>query len=60
MPTPTSYGTRADFGYLYDGEYEFLMETLLKRRLCPKQLEWKEKINRRIVNKIVVQRRGQR
>ena len=48
------------FGYLYDGEYEFLMHTRLKRKLSPKQLAWKEKINRRILNKIVVQRRGQR
>lgn len=48
------------FGYLYDGEYEFLMQTRLKRKLSPRQLAWKEKINRRIVNKIVVQRRGQK
>jgi hypothetical protein len=48
------------FGYLYDGEYEFLMQTRLKRKLSQKQLAWKEKINRRIINKIVVQRRGQR
>lgn len=26
------------FGYLYDGEYEFLMHTRLKRKLSPKPL----------------------
>jgi hypothetical protein len=45
-------------GYLYDGEYDFLMQTRRKRKLSPKQAAWKEKINRRIGNKIVVQRRG--
>lgn len=46
------------FGFLYDGEYEFLMKTRRKRKLSDKQVAWKEKINRRIVNKIVVQRRS--
>jgi hypothetical protein len=45
------------FGYLYEKEYDFLMETRHKRKLSTKQLAWKEKINRRIVNKIVVRRR---
>jgi hypothetical protein len=48
-------------GYLYsDKEYEFLMQTRHKRKLSPKQLAWKQLINRRIVNKIVVQRRTSR
>lgn len=46
------------FGYIYDSEYKFLMETRLKKKLSAKQLEWKEKINRRITNKTVVQRRS--
>jgi hypothetical protein len=45
------------FGYLYDNEYKFLMQTRNKRKLSGKQLAWKQKINRRIVNKIVVRRR---
>jgi hypothetical protein len=45
-------------GYLYDGEYDFLIETCRKRKLSPKQAAWKQKINRRIVNKIVVQQRS--
>jgi hypothetical protein len=45
-------------GYLYESEYEFLMDTRRRRKLSQSQLAWKEKINRRIVNKIVVQRRG--
>lgn len=44
-------------GYIFDSEYNFLMETRLKRKLSPAQLAWKEKINRRITNKTVVQRR---
>jgi len=45
-------------GYLYDGEYAFLLQTRRKRKWSSKQAAWKEKINRRILNKIVVQRRG--
>lgn len=45
------------FGYLYENEYEFLMQTRNKRKLSDKQLAWKQKINRRIVNQIVVRRR---
>ncbi len=44
------------FGYIYESEYKFLMETKRKRVLSPKQLAWKEKINLRIVNKTVVKR----
>ena len=44
-------------GYIFDQEYNFLMETRRKRKLSPKQIAWKQKINRRITNKTVVQRR---
>lgn len=44
-------------GFIYDSEYGFLMETRRKRKLSPKQLEWKRKINRRIIQQISVQRR---
>ncbi|MBU8976895.1 hypothetical protein JI752_012145 [Lysobacter sp. MMG2] len=44
-------------GYIYDQEYAFLVQTRLKRKLSPKQLAWKEKINRRITHQTVVQRR---
>jgi hypothetical protein len=47
-------------GFLYDKEYAFLMSTRLKRSLSAAQMEWKRKINRRIRNKIVVQKRTQR
>lgn len=46
------------FGYIFEGEYKFLMETRYKRKLSAKQIEWKKKINRRIINKTVVQRRS--
>ncbi len=46
------------FGYIFDNEYKFLMQTRLKRNLSPKQLEWKRKINVRIKNKAVVRRRS--
>ena len=42
-------------GYLYgDKEYDFLMSTKRKRKLSEPQLEWKRKINRRILKGIVV------
>ena len=41
-------------GYIYENEYKFLMQTRNKRKLSPKQLAWKLKINRRIINKTVV------
>ncbi len=44
-------------GYIYESECKFLMETKHKRKLSSKQVAWKEKINRRITNKTVVQRR---
>jgi len=47
-------------GFLYDKEYDFLMSTRLKRTHSDKQKAWKQKINRRILNKIVVQRRTSR
>jgi hypothetical protein len=46
-------------GYLFEGEYKFLMETRLKRKLSGKQLAWKEKISRRILSRTVVRRRGE-
>ena len=46
------------FGYIFEGEYKFLMETRLKRKLSAKQIAWKQKINRRIINKTVVRRRS--
>ncbi|WP_434701108.1 hypothetical protein [Pseudomonas sp. D1-36] len=45
------------FGYIYESEFTFLMSTRLKRNLSAKQIAWKEKINRRITNSTVVQRR---
>ncbi len=46
------------FDYIYETEYKFLMETRLRRKLSPVQASWKQKINRRILNKAVVQRRS--
>lgn len=43
-------------GYIHEREYDFLMETRRKRKLSPKQLQWKEKINWRILNKVVVRK----
>jgi PHD/YefM family antitoxin component YafN of YafNO toxin-antitoxin module len=48
-------------GYLYDEkEYKFLMDTRRTRLLSPAQKSWKEKINRRILQKIQVRKRGSR
>ena len=47
-------------GFLFDKEYQFLSSTRLKRVLSQKQKEWKRKINRRILNGIVVRRRTNR
>lgn len=44
-------------GFIYDSEYNFLVETRLKRKLSSKQLEWKRKINHRITQQIAVKRR---
>lgn len=49
------YGRK--MGFIYDTEYTFLIQTRLQRKLSQKQLEWKHKINRRITQQIVVQRR---
>jgi hypothetical protein len=43
-------------GFLYPGEFAFLLSTARKRLLSDKQLAWKEKINRRIIEQIVVRR----
>ncbi|MCX7561550.1 hypothetical protein OS190_18455 [Sulfitobacter sp. F26204] len=48
-------------GYLYDAkELAFLKQTRRKRKLSTKQLEWKRKINRRILKGTVVARRTER
>ena len=44
-------------GFLFDKEYDFLMSSRRKRKLSQKQIAWKQKINRRIINQIVVQKR---
>ena len=44
-------------GFIHESEYNFLVETRLKRNLSLKQLEWKRKINRRITQQIVVRNR---
>lgn len=45
-------------GYLYgQNEYAFLIQTRLKKNLSAKQLEWKKKINDRILKGIVVRKR---
>ena len=47
-----------EFGYIYETEYKFLHDTRSKRKLSTKQLAWKRKINKRILQQTVVQRRG--
>jgi hypothetical protein len=47
-------------GFLFDKEPDFLRSTVRKRNLSAAQKAWKEKINRRILNKTVVQRRTAR
>lgn len=47
-------------GFLFDKEPEFLRATARKRKLSIAQKAWKVKINRRIVNQIVVHRRTAR
>lgn len=42
------------FGYIYESEYKFLIDTKRKRILSPKQIDWKSKINRRIIKQIPV------
>ena len=45
-----------ELGYIFENEYKFLMDTKRKRNLSTRQLGWKLKINRRIINKTVVRR----
>lgn len=45
-------------GYIYEKERQFLLDTRRKRNLSDKQLQWKIKINRRIVEKIIVKRQS--
>lgn len=48
-------------GYLYsEREYRFLLQTARKRVLSQAQLDWKRKINRRILAQTIVQRRTKR
>jgi hypothetical protein len=48
-------------GFLFgDNEYKFLLGTTRDRNLSAKQLEWKAKINRRILNQTVVTNRTSR
>jgi hypothetical protein len=47
-------------GFLFDKEPDFLRSTARKRKLSAAQKAWKEKINRRILNQTVVQRRTAR
>jgi len=47
-------------GYLHDKEYKFLMDTRRTRILSAAQASWKEKIRRRILLGIQVQKRGNR
>lgn len=44
-------------GFIYESEQKFLVETRLKRKLSPKELAWKRKINHRITQQIVVRNR---
>ncbi|PHS24604.1 MAG: hypothetical protein COA84_08910 [Robiginitomaculum sp.] len=47
-------------GYLFgENEYNFLKQTVLKRKLSLAQIKWKQKINRRIINKTIVRRRSE-
>ena len=45
-----------ELGYIYENEYKFLMDTRHKRKLSDKQLEWKRKINHRIIHKTIVRK----
>lgn len=46
-------------GYIFEKEYQFLMQTKLTRKLSPAQTAWKQKINRRIVNQTIVRRKSE-
>ena len=43
-------------GYIFEKDYQFLMQTRLKRKLSSAQMAWKKKINKRIVNQTVVRK----
>lgn len=45
-----------NLGYIHESEYNFLVQTRLKRKLSSKQLAWKQKINLRIINQTTVRR----
>lgn len=47
-------------GFLFEKELAFLKQTARKRNLSVAQKSWKEKINNRILNETVVQRRTTR
>lgn len=47
-------------GFLFDKEPDFLRATIRKRKLSTAQIAWKIKINRRILNQIVVRQRTER
>lgn len=42
------------FGYIYENEFKFLMDTRKKRKLSLGQLAWKKKINWRITSQVKV------
>lgn len=42
------------FGYIYENEYKFLLSTKNKRKLTDKQQSWKNKINWRILNQVII------
>lgn len=44
-------------GYIYPAESKFLRENVLTRKYTVRQMDWKLKITRRILNQTVVQRR---
>lgn len=45
-------------GYLYPAEYGFLVSIRRKRLLSTKQLEWEQKIHRRILGETIVSKRS--
>jgi hypothetical protein len=45
-------------GFLFDKEYTFLIQTRRRRKVSVKQLDWKKKINRRILKQTVVTHRS--
>ena len=48
-------------GFLFgENEYKFLLSTVRKRNLSQRQVSWKRKINRRILNQTVVKKRTER